>query len=98
MKNFVLTAIISFLVTAGIAVAQQSQDQNDGSAGRRMHGMMSDRTGREAGTGHMGGMMNMMNMMAQMDQEQMGKMMEQCNAMMESAPTDSGGAKESQKQ
>jgi hypothetical protein len=99
MKKFIVAGVVSLLVMAGVAVAQQSQNQNNSSSVHdMMHGMMENQGGPDGGMGHMGGMMNMMHMMAQMDQEQMGKMMEQCNAMMESARTDGGGAKESQKQ
>jgi hypothetical protein len=102
MKKFVLAGVVSLLITAGVAVAQQSEHQNDGSSSRgMMHGMTPDQHGGDAGAGHMGGMMNMMSMMnrmAQMDQQQMTKMMEQCSAMMGSGQNDAGGAKERQKQ
>jgi hypothetical protein len=100
MKKFVLAGVVSLLITAGVAVAQQSEHQNDGSSGRgMMHRMTPDQHGGDPGAGHMGGMMmSMMNMMAQMDQQQMTKMMEQCSAMMGSVQNDAAGAKESQKQ
>lgn len=100
MKKFVVAGVFSLLVTAGVAVAQQSQNQNSRSSiHEMMHQMMENQGSHDAGMGHMGGMMHGMNMMmSQMDQEQTTKMIEQCSAMMDSAQSEAGGAKESQKQ
>ncbi len=77
MKTISLFVLVSLLVLSGLALAAQSDEQKERPASPMMQEMMKG--GKEGE--HMGGMMRMM------------KMMDQCNAMMESAHG-SGEAKE----
>lgn len=78
MKNIVFIGLLSFLVLAGGALAQQSEEQKKGSS---MQGMMQQMMkGERSGEKHMEGMSGMMG--------QMAKMMDQCSAMMESNQTE----------
>ena len=70
MKKFALALLVSALVVSGVALAQQSDKQEEGS---RMQGMMEEMMKSGKGNDHMDGMMRMM------------KMMDQCGAMMESS-------------
>ena len=82
MKKITLIGLLSLLLVRGTALAQQSEEQKKGaSVAGMMQGMMSGETD--------GGMMGMMKMMAEM-----GKMMDQCSAMMESTHPASGQTKE----
>lgn len=81
MKRIVFIGLLSFLVLAGGALAQQSEERKQGSS---MQGMMQQMMkGEKSGESGMGGMMGMMNMMGQMS-----KMMDQCTAMMGSGETE----------
>jgi len=81
MKKILSIAVVSVLLLSGVAVALQSEEQANDSG---MHGM-KDRTKNEKQGMDRDSMMRMM------------KMMDQCSAMMESAPADSGAGKESNK-
>jgi hypothetical protein len=86
MKKLISIGLLSLLLLSGVALANQSseQEKNSSSMQNNMGEMMKGEKDGEKGKEGMGGMMRMM------------KMMDQCSAMMESAK-DSGGAKESQK-
>ena len=81
MKRISLAVVVSVLIVSGIAFAAQSNDQ------RQDPSVMDQSMMGEAQDGK-GGEDHMMRMM---------KMMEHCNAMMESAKS-SDGSKESPKQ
>jgi len=83
MKNFVLTLMVSSLVISGVALAQQSGKQEEGS---RTQDMMEEMMKGGKEEGRMDGMMRMM------------KMMEQCSAMMESSHAPAKEKKESRNQ
>lgn len=82
MRKTMFVGIVSILLVSGIAMAQQSGEQEKGSS-------MQEMMGSESG---MGGMMGMMRMMGQMS-----KMMDQCIATHESMHGESGQAGEDQK-
>ena len=73
MRKTMMVGIFSILLVSGIAMAQQSGEQNKGSS---MRDMMQQMMGGESG---MEGMMGMMRMMGQMS-----TMMDQCIATHES--------------
>ncbi|MGH9857533.1 MAG: hypothetical protein ACRD4B_06785, partial [Acidobacteriota bacterium] len=82
MRKFLLALLVSSFVVSGVAIAQQSGKPEQSSS---MQGMMGEMKSGKEGE-HKDGMMRMM------------KMMDQCSAMMKSAATDAGPAKESPKQ
>lgn len=85
MKRISLAVVVSVLIVSGLAFAAQSNDQKQDPSvmdQSMMNHMMGETQDGKGSGDHMMGMM---------------KMMEQCNAMMEST-TSSDGNKESQKQ
>ena len=82
MKKLILVGLVSSMILAGIAMAEQAGEQKKGSSMQDM--MQQMMKGEKSGESGMGGMMGMM------------KMMDQCSAMMESAQADSERTKEGQ--
>ena len=83
MKTIILGVVVSLLVLSGLALGQSQEAGKKTERPSSMEEMMKgDKDGE-----HMGS--SMMRIM---------KMMDQCSAMMESAQTDAGAAKESQNQ
>lgn len=81
MKKMALAGLVSLLILSGAALAQQSEEQKKTSS---MRDMMEQMMG--------GGTEGMMRMMGEM-----GKMMDQCTAMMESTHAPYGQTKEEEK-
>jgi len=76
MKKFVLALLVSSLAVSGVAVAQQSDEQEQRSP---MQGMMGEmKSGKEGD--HMGGMMGIM------------KMMDECSKMEGCCQTEKSGS------
>lgn len=78
MKRMALVGLVSLLTLSGAALAQQSGEQKKSSS---MRGAMEQMMG--------GGTEDMMGMMAEM-----GKMMDQCTAMIESTQATAGKMKQ----
>ena len=97
MKKITLVGLVFFLVLSGVVLAEQA---GEGQKASPMQGMMQEMMkGEKTGEGGMGGMMQAM-MSGEKGSEmigQMGKMMDQCSAMMESMHPASGQTKEGEK-
>ncbi|HEY2987322.1 MAG TPA: SHOCT domain-containing protein [Candidatus Binatia bacterium] len=76
MKTITWIGLLSLVILAGSALAEQSAEQEKSAPpSGMMQGMMGEQKSGEAGMQGMGGMMGMM------------KMMDQCNAMMDAHKT-----------